>query len=146
MTYKKNLMVYCDGGARGNPGPAAIGFLVYKDGRALIKDKKLIGRTTNNVAEYRAVIEALAWLLKNLKGNFSQAKFYIDSLLIVNQLNGLYKIKDAKLRALIVQAKGLEQELRKEKKLEVVYTYISREKNFQADRLVNLALDQLQFS
>jgi len=143
MSEKKKLIIYSDGGARGNPGPAATGIVVYQDGQLMAKFGKAIGRATNNVAEYQAVIEALNWLTQNMKGKAFLANHYIDSQLIVNQLNGLYKIKDTKLRALILKVKGLEQELRKKFDLEIIYSYIPREKNAAADQMVNQALDRI---
>jgi len=137
-----NLYVFCDGGARGNPGPAAIGFLIKDNkGKVLIEKGKFIGRATNNVAEYRAVIEALKWIFEN-QANFqfpiSNFQFFLDSKLVVNQLNGLYKIKDAKLRNLIIQARGLESQI----KASIIYYHIPREKNQAADKLLNQALDR----
>ena len=142
MFEKKKLTIYSDGGARGNPGPAATGFVVYQDGQPIVKLGKTIGRATNNVAEYQAVIEALNWLAQNLKGKTFLVNHYVDSQLIVNQLNGLYKIKNAKLRVIILKIKELEQELRQKFDLEIIYSYIPREKNTAADQLVNQALDQ----
>lgn len=142
MSEKKKLIIYSDGGARGNPGPAATGFVVYQDDQLMAKFGKAIGRATNNVAEYQAVIEALNWLAQHLKGKTFSVDHNIDSQLIVNQLNGLYKIKDAKLRVLILKVKGLEQELRQKFDLEIIYSYIPREKNTAADQLVNQTLDR----
>lgn len=136
------LSVFCDGGARGNPGPAAIGFVVKGDsGRILKKRGKFIGRATNNVAEYQAVIEALTWLKSNIQPLTSNIKFFLDSRLVVNQLNGLFKIKDNKLRQLIVKVRQLEQEVGGN----VSYHLIERSKNQEADQLVNETLDN-QFS
>ena len=142
MFEKKKLTIYSDGGARGNPGPAATGFVVYQDGQLMAKFGRAIGRATNNVAEYQAVIEALNWLAQNLKGKTFLAHHHIDSQLIVNQINGLYRIKDARLRALIFKVKELEQKLRQKFNLEIIYSYIPREKNAAADQLVNQALDR----
>jgi len=141
--FNNRLFIFCDGGARGNPGPAAIGFVVKDSrGKVLIEKGQYIGRATNNVAEYTAVIEALKWIIKNIP-NFSISQFlnfsfYLDSKLVVNQLNGLFKIKDAKLRNLIIQVRGLENQIRGK----IFYHYIPREKNSQADKLVNQALDK----
>lgn len=136
------LSVFCDGGARGNPGPAAIGFVVKGDsGRILKKRGKFIGRATNNVAEYQAVIKALTWLKSNIQPLTSNIKFFLDSRLVVNQLNGLFKIKDNKLRQLIVKVRQLEQEVGGN----VSYHLIERSKNQEADQLVNETLDN-QFS
>ena len=139
---EKVLRVFCDGGARGNPGPAAVGFVVKDNkGRTLVKIGKYIGKTTNNVAEYQGVIEALKWLKKNFPiSQFPnvQLNFLLDSKLIVNQLNGLYKIKNTRLRNLIVKVRILEREI----KLPINYHYISRGKNKEADSLVNQVLNR----
>lgn len=131
-----SLTVFCDGGSRGNPGPAAIGFVV-KDttGKVLVKRGQLIGRATNNVAEYRAVIEALKWIKDSsiINHRSSTIDFFLDSKLIVNQLNGLFKIKQAHLRELVIHVRGLEKTVGGQ----VTYRFIHREKNQEADTLVN---------
>lgn len=135
----KKLFVFADGGARGNPGPAAIGFIV-KDaqGKILKKEGKYIGKATNNVAEYQAVIKALEWLVNESRVTSQRVTFFLDSKLIVNQLNGLFKIKNPNLRSLIVKARQLEQEVGGN----VSYNFISREKNREADTLVNQVLEK----
>jgi len=136
---KRNLFVFADGGSRGNPGPAAVGFIVKDStGRPLIKEGKFIGKTTNNVAEYQAVIEALKWIQSSIKYPVSSIKLFLDSKLIVNQLNGLFKIKNSYLRRLIIKVRQLEQEVGGN----VSYHLIPREKNKEADALVNQALEQ----
>jgi ribonuclease HI len=133
------LLVYCDGGARGNPGPAAIGFVVKDEaGKNLKKEGRFIGQTTNNVAEYQAVIEALKWMRTRTKYQASNIKFHLDSRLVVNQLNGFFKIKNTRLRELIVKVRQLEQAIGGN----VVYRFIAREKNQEADQLVNETLDK----
>ncbi len=132
----KQVSIFTDGGARGNPGPAAVGFLVKdSQGKILVRQGKCIGRATNNVAEYTAVIEALKWLIVHCKlANFN---FFLDSKLVVNQLNGLYKIKNAKLRLLVIKVRGLEEESGRQ----ISYRFISREKNQEADWLVNQSFE-----
>lgn len=128
--------VFCDGGSRGNPGPAAIGFVVKDStGKTLVRKGQLIGRATNNVAEYRAVIEALKWIKNSsiLKHRPSTINFFLDSKLIVNQLNGLFKTKKAHLRDLVIQVRQLEKEVGGG----VNYRFVRREKNQEADTLVN---------
>ena len=131
------LKINCDGGSRGNPGPAAAAFVVWNQaGNLLYKCGKYLGVATNNEAEYQAAIEALTWLRDN------RAKivvFSLDSKLVVNQLNGLFKVKEPRLRELFLQVKGLEQELGQ---TVISYTSIPREQNFAADLLVNETLDQ----
>lgn len=134
---KKKIVVFADGGARGNPGPAAIGFLIKEsDGQVLVKKGKLIGKTTNNVAEYMAVVGALKWLEDNFKNSteiVESIEFFLDSKLVVCQLNGLYKVKAPKLRELIIKVRQLEQAVGGN----IHYSHIPREKNKEADALVN---------
>lgn len=129
------LKVFCDGGSRGNPGPAAWGFVVKNDNQVIKGDKGYIGVSTNNAAEYTAIIEALNWLKENHKGEDLQ--FYLDSQLAAAQLSGIYKVKNANIRNLIVKIRELESEFRK-----ISYNHIPRDENKEADRLVNEALDQ----
>jgi len=130
------LSVYCDGGARGNPGPAAIG-VVIKNEQGIVVGKfgKKIGPTTNNVAEYTAVIEALSWMRDHRKP--SRIYFYLDSQLVVSQLNGLFKVKDGKLKMMVIKVRQGEAAVGGN----VSYQHIPREKNQEADFLVNMALE-----
>jgi len=134
-----NLKVYTDGGARGNPGPAAVGIVIEGLG-SVKKYGEYIGEKTNNEAEYRAVITALK-KLKQLIGSdkSDQAKinFFVDSELLVKQLNGEYKVKEKSLQNLFVEIWNLKLDFK-----EVTFTHILREKNKEADKLVNEALDQ----
>ncbi len=134
------LNIFTDGGARGNPGPAAIGVFI-KDGnnKEITKIGKKIGTTTNNVAEYRAVIEALDFVINNKNELSENAKinFFLDSELVCSQIRGLYKIKKPELRDLLFVIREKEAGL----KLPISYNQIPREENRQADKLVNLALD-----
>lgn len=149
---KNNLVVFTDGGARGNPGPAAIGFIIKDDhGKILVELGKFIGRATNNVAEYQAVIEALKWLSLNIQypidrsaGFFRNAniQFFLDSQLVVNQLNGRFKVKDTKLKNLIIKVRCLEKEINGK----IFYHFIPRQKNHHADFLVNQTLDKQNLS
>jgi len=150
------LNIFCDGGARGNPGPAAIGFVV-KDGQGKLihQEARTIGETTNNVAEYQAVIAALEWLVNNKDSRHSglSVRLFLDSRLVANQLNGAFKVKDIKLRNLILIVKGLEKtakltigtkgSLFPQERNNIFYQTIPRELNAEADGLVNSALDKL---
>lgn len=128
------IKINCDGGSRGNPGPAAYGFVV-KEGTSLVKEGSgYIGNTTNNIAEYTAVVMALSWLKTEKPKN--DLNFFLDSLLVVSQLNGIYKVKDARIRDLVVKVRELESAFNK-----VMYYHIPREQNSHADSLVNFALD-----
>ncbi|MCL4375096.1 ribonuclease HI family protein [Patescibacteria group bacterium] len=130
----KTLQIYTDGGSKGNPGPAAIGMAFFIDGRQVFSHRADIGAATNNDAEYQAVITALNKVKEFREWESVGAiGFYSDSQLLVNQLNGLYKVKNAKIRAYIIQIKQLEQEI----KLPVSYHHIPREENQLADDLVN---------
>ena len=133
------LFIYTDGGSRGNPGPAAIGVYI-EDGKGVVLQKiaQKIGETTNNVAEYAAVIKALEWFkTSSFKSAISNLYFFLDSRLVVNQINGLFKVKNGNLRNFILKIRELEQET----KTKISYQLIPRRKNWQADKLVNQALD-----
>lgn len=128
------LEIFCDGGSRGNPGPAAYGYVVFQNGQVLQKKGGYIGIATNNFAEYTAIVEALIWLKRNHKSE--DLKFFLDSQLAASQLCGLYKVKDSTIREFVFKIRELESEFKS-----VAYTHIPREKNKLADQMVNLALD-----
>lgn len=126
--------IFTDGGARGNPGPAAVGVVVLTDcGRFVLS--KSIGEATNNIAEYSAVIEALKLVREN--SIICDLNFYLDSELVVKQLNGEYKVKDEKLKKLYFEIREFVISYPKT----VTFSHIPREKNKEADALVNEALD-----
>jgi ribonuclease HI len=128
------LTIYTDGGARGNPGPAAIGAVIYDEQRQIVSEiSEYIGETTNNQAEYRAVVAAIT---KARELGASELDFFLDSLLVVEQLNGNYKVKNKDLAPLFVQIHNAGLGFRK-----VRYTHVRREQNKEADKLVNQALD-----
>ncbi len=135
------IVVFTDGGSRGNPGPAALGvFIQTEDGKELASIGKRLGETTNNVAEYSAIVEAFNWLLDNkLKLAIEEIHFYMDSQLAYSQLNGLYKIKNTQIREFILEIRQKEAELG----IPITYTHIPREQNKKADFMVNQALDNL---
>lgn len=131
------INIYCDGGARGNPGPGASAFVVYdKEGKLLAKGGKNLGKTTNNIAEYSGAIEGMSWVLKNAQANW-EVKFFLDSLLVVNQLTGKFKIKNKNLMQLAAQVKQMEKNFPGE----IKYFFVPRGKNKAADFLVNKILD-----
>lgn len=137
----KKLIIFTDGGARGNPGPAAIGVVIKsEDGQNLASFSQTLGESTNNIAEYQAVVAALEWLKNNkhLTFNIQQYNFLLDSKLVVNQLNGFFKIKDSRLRELLLKIRQLEQEVGGN----IYYNLVPRQKNWEADALVNKALDK----
>lgn len=135
---RQTLIINCDGGARGNPGPAAAAFAAAFNGRVVAKQSKYLGETTNNVAEYSAVLLALKWFVKSdIKHKTLDIRFVLDSELITKQLNGEYKVKNEKLRDLYHSVKELEKNI----SLEISYTHVVRSKNKLADFLVNRELD-----
>lgn len=131
-----NLIIHSDGGARGNPGPAAIGVVIQSE-KEIKEISRFIGNATNNQAEYQAVIEALKWIKENIKEEF-QAVFNLDSELVVRQLNGEYKIKNEGLRPLYSEIRALVIDLGGN----ISFKHVRREENSQADKLVNEALDK----
>ncbi|OGH12519.1 MAG: hypothetical protein A2857_07000 [Candidatus Levybacteria bacterium RIFCSPHIGHO2_01_FULL_36_15] len=133
----KTFTVYTDGGARGNPGEAAYGFIVYDQNKNIIfREGKKIGISTNNTAEYMGVISALSWIKDNLK-KIDKIEFLLDSELVAHQLTGKYKVKNENLRNLFFTVKDLENKVNSK----IYYKPIEREKNKEADKLVNMALD-----
>ena len=144
MNTHMEIIIHTDGGARGNPGPAAIGVVIQKITGAgkletVVEFGKKIGECTNNVAEYLAVIEALTFLKKHPidENKKYSITFFLDSLLVVNQINGIFKVKEAHLRELLVRIRILQQESGGG----VQYISVPREKNRRADFFVNQALD-----
>lgn len=138
------VKVYTDGGARGNPGPSAIGvYITNADNKLIIGFGKPTGISTNNVAEYKAVIDALSWLVEHpdvLKDQDS-ISFFLDSQLICSQVNGLFKVKNSNLAELLFQIRQKEAMLG----INIKYSHIPREENKKADKLVNMALDKNSF-
>lgn len=133
--------IYSDGGARGNPGPAAVGWIILSDTNEVIAiDGEYIGEQTNNFAEYSAIISALKKIKKLQQKNaisVTNIDCHLDSELIVKQLNGLYKVKNQDLKALHQQVKSLIEVIEGE----ISFTHVRREDNKVADKLVNICLD-----
>jgi ribonuclease HI len=126
--------LFTDGGARGNPGPAAYGFVLEaEDGTVLAADGQAIGVATNNVAEYSGLV---AGLRKALELHVPEVEVVSDSELLVKQMRGEYRVKNETLRALFVEASTLARSLQG-----VEYRHVKRAHNELADRLVNEALD-----
>lgn len=135
---EEGFKIFCDGGARGNPGPAACAFVVYSQGKIIFKEASFLGKATNNIAEYSAVISALSWIKKNLEiVGEAPVNFFLDSELVVRQLSKIYKVKNINLKKLFATAKNLEESL----KNKIVYNHVYRSKNKIADELLNLELD-----
>ena len=133
MSPGKITEVYIDGASRGNPGESGIGVLVIRPDASREEIKEYIGRGTNNEAEYKALIKALAYLVA--EGTLA-VKIHTDSQLVANQMNGLWKVKDPKLRILHSEAKKLASLI---PAFEI--EYIPRERNTEADGLANEAID-----
>jgi len=133
MTVKK-LVIYTDGASRGNPGPAAIGVVIQdENGRAVDTISQRLGETTNNQAEYRAIIVGLE---KALAQGATHVELRSDSELVVHQLSGKYRVKNEGLKPLVQKV-----EILRSKFSALSVSYIPREKNIKADRLANQALD-----
>lgn len=132
------IIIYTDGGARGNPGPGASAYVIKEDGgQLLIKDGIFLGVATNNEAEYQAVIEAFNRVLEDFKNNLPvEVEVRADSKLVVEQLSGNFKVKNPRIKVLFDKVQSLEREIGK-----VNYTYIPRAQNYLADELVNQILD-----
>jgi ribonuclease HI len=126
--------LFTDGGARGNPGPAAYGFVLEtEDGTILAAEGKAIGTATNNVAEYSGLVAGLA---KAVELHVPRVEVISDSELMVKQMRGEYRVKNEALRGLFVEANTLARRFE-----DVEYRHVKRAHNELADRLVNEALD-----
>ena len=134
MNHNK-IIIYTDGGSRGNPGPAGIGVVLYNEAKERIAEiSKYLGETTNNQAEYRALIIALK-KAKDLGAK--ELDVFLDSELVVKQLNREYKVKNKDLAPLFLEVYNLSLNFSK-----ITFTHIYREKNQEADRLANEAMDR----
>jgi len=136
------ITIYCDGGSRGNPGPAGIGVVIIgiRNKELGIKEySKFLGNTTNNEAEYQSVIFALKkikHLIGGEKAEKAKIEVRMDSELVVNQLNGKYKIKEKSLIPFFIEIWNLKIDFG-----DIKFKYIPREENKKADWLVNRELD-----
>lgn len=138
MQKAKYLKIYCDGASRGNPGHSASAFVVYEEDVKIFEYAKRLGISTNNFAEYTAVLIAYEWIINNYSASeISKAVFFLDSELVSRQLSGLYKIKSKNLKDLYIKTKKLESIFLGK----IFYKSISREENVYADYLVNRVLD-----
>lgn len=131
---QSRLWIHTDGGARGNPGPAAIGIVIKTPaGEVVAAWGKTIGETTNNQAEYQA-LEAALEKAKELGADHVDC--YLDSLLVVQQVKGEWKVKEASLKPNVDRVRALARQFAK-----VTFNHVPREQNAEADELVNEALD-----
>jgi ribonuclease HI len=132
---EKKLTIFTDGGARGNPGPGGIGVVIYdEDKKKMAEISEFLGHSTNNQAEYKAVIVAMK-KAKELGAEFLE--FFLDSELVVKQLKREYKVKNSDLAPLFLQIYNLEMSFKK-----ISFHHIPREKNKEADALANMAMDR----
>jgi len=131
-----NVVIYTDGGARGNPGPAGAGYVILADGKT-IEGKKYLGeRQTNNWAEYEAVALALAEAkARGLAGRALEIR--MDSKLVVEQVSGNWKIKEPTLKPQVAKVRALLEDFPASR-----FSYVPRAQNAEADRLVNEAIDE----
>jgi ribonuclease HI len=137
MSSPEPLIAYIDGGARGNPGPAGFGVRIEEAGGALVEEfHESIGVATNNVAEYRGLLAALEWAKAR---GCRVLQIRSDSLLLVQQMRGNYKVKNAGLQPLHAKARLLAHEIGR-----VTFEHIGRSLNAHADRLANTAMDEAQ--
>lgn len=141
------LRIFTDGGSRGNPGNAATGVVIFKvsnetsfeetkSSEVVYENSNFIGVATNNEAEYKALINALEWLSKNLLG-VEKVEVYLDSKLVVEQINKNWKIKDSRMSKFANDIWKILESI----EVDVKFSHIRREKNSEADALVNQALD-----
>ncbi|MFA6548559.1 MAG: ribonuclease HI family protein [Candidatus Margulisiibacteriota bacterium] len=128
------IEIYTDGAARGNPGPAGIGVVIRNDEKVLLEIADYIGETTNNIAEYTALIRGLE---EAIDMDEKQVRVFSDSELIVKQVNGEYRVKNEGLAPLHNNVKALTHKF---KKFEIFY--ISRDNNKAADKLANRGIDE----
>lgn len=140
MENNQKIVTYTDGGSRGNPGPAALGVVICDSSGKMIKEYgQVLGRKTNNEAEYEAVIFALK-KIKQLFGKEKSKKMYVemrmDSEFVVKQVGGQYKVEEERMVPLFVAVWNLRLDFAK-----VSFAHVRREQNKEADRLVNEALD-----
>lgn len=117
---------FIDGASSGNPGDAGIGIVVYKDGEEVVRESKYIGKETNNVAEYTALLTMLEMLENH---GIKEIEVFSDSELMVRQLSGEYKVKNEGLKPLFMRA------LAHKKKIKYSVVHVGREKNVEADKL-----------
>jgi len=131
------IIAYIDGGARGNPGPAGYGVRIENEAGEMIDELHgALGIATNNVAEYNGLLAALQWAVAN---NVPRLHIRADSELLVKQMRGEYKVKNAGLQPLYVRARLLAAQLD-----DVKFEHVRREFNKEADRLSNLGMDEAE--
>lgn len=133
------LKIHTDGGARGNPGPSAIGVVIESPTTTLAEFGRFLGVGTNNQAEYKAVIAALTWVADH-PTNVTSLDLYLDSQLVVSQLTGKFRLKHPEMIKLKHEIDGILEKLH----VSAHFHYVPRAQNQEADALVNQALDSMQ--
>jgi ribonuclease HI len=133
MSDASALTIYTDGAARGNPGPAAFAYIISRDGALVVEEAGCLGETTNNIAEYTALVRALEHAVKL---SADTLVIHSDSELLVKQMKGEYRVKNEDLKTLFEEAKRLSRRFRS-----VSLVHVRRDQNSDADRLCNQALD-----
>ncbi len=127
------VTIHIDGASRGNPGPAAFAFVIASPGAAPVEEHGKLGETTNNIAEYTALVRALE---KSRELELKRLHIHSDSELLVKQMNGEYRVKHPDMKTLYDRAQGLLKNFRS-----VEITHVRRESNKRADELCNICLD-----
>src|SRR5436305_48950 len=133
MSEPGQAIIYTDGGARGNPGPAAYAFVILREGAPDIEEKGRLGNTTNNIAEYEALVRALE---RAREVGARRLQVFSDSELLVRQMEGEYQVKNEGLRPLYEEAMALRRQFEA-----VAINHVRRAQNSRADALCNEALD-----
>ncbi len=130
------IKIFTDGGSRGNPGNAACAFVVFDEEKVVHFDSIFLHQATNNFAEYTGLISGLKYLVK---ANITEASAFLDSELVVKQLNGEYRVKDENIQKLFSQIVELKKSFKS-----LTFTHVRREENKLADKLVNIVLDAVE--
>jgi ribonuclease HI len=131
----KQLKLFCDGGSRGNPGPAASGYVVFDTDSIIYEGGKYLGKATNNEAEWQAVVFGLDYII-NTFGSDIKLEVYLDSELVQKQITGVYRVKQPHLMPFAAAVKDSRNKLNS-----VTFSHVYREYNKDADRVVNQILD-----
>lgn len=129
--------LFTDGGARGNPGPTAIGMVLKSDDQTIASHSEFLGSKTNNEAEYLALIAGLNLAMDHAVTNL---QCFLDSKLVVEQINGRFKVKEPRMKEMVDQVQDLISKIGK-----VEVSYVPREQNSEADGLVNAELEKNGF-
>lgn len=131
------IKIFSDGGSRGNPGPSACAYVVYKNGEIIKKEAFYLGDGTNNFAEYTGVVKVFEWLVESGL-EIDGIEYYLDSELVVNQLSGKFKVKSETIKPLVEKVNDLKKHLG----VEIKFVHVRREFNKEADRLLNEKLNE----